>query len=94
MQQSEKIAEGLDNQSLSLDFLLCLIFLMKLLISTTPQKDALRSSKLSDRWCTTKEEFSFLLSKVFRLVYNYGQVYQVFYAKKLTNLFSMTNCDH
>ena len=26
MQQNEKVAEGLDNQSLSLDFLLCLIF--------------------------------------------------------------------
>ena len=48
MQQSEKIAKGLDNQSLSLDFLLCLIFLTKPLISTTLQKDALWSSKLSD----------------------------------------------
>ena len=48
MQQNEKVAKGLDNRSLSLDFLLCLIFLTKPLISTTPQKDALRSSKLSD----------------------------------------------
>ena len=41
MQQSENISKGLDKQSLSLDFLLCLIFLKKPLISTTPQKDAL-----------------------------------------------------
>ena len=41
MQQSENITKGLDKQSLSLDFLLCLIFLKKPLISTTPQKDAM-----------------------------------------------------
>lgn len=46
MQQSEKIAKGLDNQSLG--FLLCLIFWIKPLISTIPQKDALKSNKLSD----------------------------------------------
>ena len=48
MQQNEKIAKGLDNQFLSLDFLLYLIFMTKPLIFTTPQKDALRSSRLSD----------------------------------------------
>ena len=32
MQQNENVAEGLDNQSLSLDFLQCLIFVTKPLI--------------------------------------------------------------
>ena len=45
MQQNEKVAEGLDNQSLSLDFLLCLIFVTKPWFLTNPQKDALISCK-------------------------------------------------
>ena len=45
MQQNENVAEGLDNQSLSLDFLQCLIFVTKPLIFNKSTKDALSSSK-------------------------------------------------
>ena len=45
MQQNENVAEGLDNQSLSLDFLQCIIFVTKPLIFNKSTKDALSSSK-------------------------------------------------
>ena len=41
MQQNEKVAEGLDNQSLSLDFLLCLIFVPRPLIFNKSTKKML-----------------------------------------------------